>query len=130
MNAIVLKFTVTILLVSVMTFMPLIQASDTYSPYVHQSYPTTAYWGDTHLHTNLSTDSYLYENRLTADEAYRFARGSTIKTNNGQQARLSRPLDFLVIADHANNVGGGSTVNVEGATYPNTIGDPELATVW
>ena len=81
-------------------------AEKTYSPYVDETYPTRVYWGDTHLHTNLSVDSYLYGNiRLSPSEAYRFARGEVISAHNGMQARLRRPLDFLVVADHAENMG-------------------------
>ncbi|MDB0047382.1 DUF3604 domain-containing protein, partial [Porticoccaceae bacterium] len=43
--------------------------------------------------------------RLTPADAYRFARGEKITANNGMQARLQRPLDFLVVADHAENMG-------------------------
>ena len=80
-------------------------SSKSYSPYADQPHQTNVYWGDTHLHTKLSADSYMNGNRLTSDDAYRFARGDTITTSSGQQARLSRPLDFLVIADHAYNMG-------------------------
>lgn len=81
-------------------------ATDSYSPDIHRSYPNQVYWGDTHLHTNLSVDSYLYGNvQLGPSEAYRFARGDTVSAHNGMPVRLRRPLDFLVIADHAENMG-------------------------
>jgi len=77
-----------------------------YSPYPDQHYPTNVYWGDTHLHTNLSVDANGFDNKsLTSDDAYRFARGEAVTAHNGMQARLHRPLDFLVIADHAINMG-------------------------
>jgi hypothetical protein len=44
-------------------------------------------------------------NRLGADEAYRFARGETVVASGGVRARLLRPLDFLIVADHAENLG-------------------------
>jgi len=44
-------------------------------------------------------------NRLGADEAYRFARGETVTSSTGLPTRLGRPLDFLVISDHAENLG-------------------------
>ena len=31
------------------------------------------YWGDTHLHTDLSMDAGAFGNRIGMDEAYRFA---------------------------------------------------------
>ncbi len=78
---------------------------DDYSPFVALNYPQNLYWGDTHLHTVLSTDAYGYENRLTPEDAYRFAKGDSVTTNSGQKVKLSRPLDFLVISDHATFLG-------------------------
>jgi hypothetical protein len=68
-------------------------------------HPTEVFWGDTHVHTALSGDAYAGGVRLTPDTAYRFARGEAVATNTGQQAQLARPLDFIVVADHANNIG-------------------------
>lgn len=77
-----------------------------YSPRSGPGNPTRVYFGDTHLHTNLSVDAYGMGNtNLGPDDAYRFARGESVVAHNGQQARMSRPLDFLVIADHAINLG-------------------------
>jgi hypothetical protein len=81
-------------------------AEDSYSPDRDQSHPVTVYWGDTHLHSNLSVDASGFGNdRLTPDDAYRFAKGEPVRAHNGQEARLRRPLDFLVVADHAVNIG-------------------------
>lgn len=66
--------------------------------------PTRAYFGDTHLHTAYSPDAGLAGATVGPEEAYRFALGKTVTSNTGQQARLKRPLDFLVIADHAENL--------------------------
>ena len=66
--------------------------------------PTRAYFGDTHLHTAYSPDAGLAGATVGPEEAYRFALGETVTSNTGQQARLKRPLDFLVIADHAENL--------------------------
>ncbi len=44
-------------------------------------------------------------NTLGPDEAYRFAGGETVTSSTGIPARLARPLDFLVVADHAENLG-------------------------
>jgi len=76
-----------------------------YSPYLNIGYPQRVYWGDTHLHTTLSTDAGMVGNRLGPEEAYRFARGETVVSSTGVRARLQRPLDFMVIADHAENLG-------------------------
>ncbi len=42
------------------------------------SYPTDVFWGDTHLHTDLSMDAGAFGNRIGMDEAYKFARGEEI----------------------------------------------------
>ena len=79
---------------------------DFYSSHINKRYPTNVYWGDTHLHTNLSLDANGVGNKkLTPDDAYRFAKGECVIAHNGQPVCLSRPLDFLVIADHGSNLG-------------------------
>jgi len=84
-------------------------AQQTDLPYAAQQiYPMNLYWGDTHLHTSLSLDAYGYGGRLSPDDAYRFAKGKTVTTEYGLKVRLKRPLDFLVIADHANKIGFAS----------------------
>lgn len=61
------------------------------------------YWGDTHLHTNYSFDAYLFQNRtMGPEEAYRYAKGlPVVRDITGTRAQIETPLDFLVIADHA-----------------------------
>ncbi|MCG6920322.1 MAG: DUF3604 domain-containing protein [Acidobacteria bacterium] len=76
-----------------------------YSPYLHRGYPQRVFWGDTHLHTSYSTDAGMIGCVLGPEEAYRFARGETVVASSGQRVRLQRPLDFLVVADHAENLG-------------------------
>src|SRR5210317_2607043 len=76
-----------------------------YSPYAERSFPSQVFWGDTHLHTGLSMDAGLFGARLGLDEAYRFARGEEVMASSGQPVRLSRPLDWLVIADHSDGMG-------------------------
>ncbi|WP_245888724.1 DUF3604 domain-containing protein [Halomonas denitrificans] len=76
-----------------------------YSPYPKETFPNNVYFGDTHLHTSYSTDAGMVGNTLGPEEAYRFARGETVTSSTGLEARLSRPLDFLVIADHSENLG-------------------------
>jgi hypothetical protein len=81
-----------------------------YSPYVERTatdanFAEGLYWGDTHLHTRYSTDAGMIGNKLSPEEAYRFAKGEEVITSSGQRARLIRPLDFLVVSDHAENLG-------------------------
>jgi hypothetical protein len=42
---------------------------------------------------------------LDAREAYRFARGGEVVSSTGIPVKLSRPLDWLVVADHSDNMG-------------------------
>jgi hypothetical protein len=76
-----------------------------YSPYLNRGYPQRVFWGDTHVHTSYSTDAGMIGCRLGPEEAYRFALGEIVVASNGVRARLQRPLDFLVVADHAENLG-------------------------
>ena len=64
-------------------------------------------WGDTHLHSSNSVDACLFGN-LTADPdtAYRFAKGlPVLHPGNRARVQLDTPLDFLVVADHAEALG-------------------------
>jgi len=76
-----------------------------YSPYLNRGYPQRVFWGDTHIHTSYSTDAGMIGCRLAPEAAYRFARGEMVVASNGVRAQLQRPLDFLVVADHAENLG-------------------------
>ena len=76
-----------------------------YSPYAKRNFPERPLWGDSHLHTSLSMDAGLFGNRLPPVEAYRLARGEEVVSSTGQALRLSRPLDWLMIADHSDGMG-------------------------
>jgi len=80
-------------------------AKPPYSPYVGRDFPTRPLFGDTHLHTSFSMDAGAFGARLGPRDAYRFARGEEVTASSNQRARLSRPLDFLVVADHSDNMG-------------------------
>lgn len=58
-------------------------------------------FGETHLHTVLSFDAYIFGNRNTPEDAYRFAKGETLKHPAGFDMTLSEPLDFQSVTDHA-----------------------------
>ncbi|KUO57420.1 MAG: hypothetical protein APF78_06380 [Sphingomonadales bacterium BRH_c3] len=68
-------------------------------------FPDRPYWGDTHLHTDNSIDAFGFGVRLGPEEALRFASGEEVTSTTGVKARLARPLDFLVIADHSDGLG-------------------------
>jgi hypothetical protein len=76
-----------------------------YSPYAARKFPTVPLFGDTHLHTAFSMDAGAFGARLTPRDAYRFARGEELASNTGQPVKLSRTLDFLVVADHSDGFG-------------------------
>ncbi len=76
-----------------------------YSPYAERAFPNQPLWGDTHLHTELSVDAGLFGARIGVEEAYRFARGEQVTSSSGQPVKLSRPLDWLVVADHSDCLG-------------------------
>jgi len=88
-----------------------------YSPYVDQHFPQKVFFGDTHFHSSLSVDSGLIGNRVGLEQAFRFARGEEIVTSTRQRAKLNRPLDFLVVSDHAEYLGIADLLNT---------GNPEL----
>jgi len=77
-------------------------------------------WGDTHLHTSFSPDAYFLGNRsVDPHGAYRYAKGLPIvNAATGARVQIDRPLDFLLIADHA---------EMMGVPYRLFRGDPELA---
>jgi hypothetical protein len=52
----------------------------------------------------------MFGTRLGPEDAYRFARGEEVTSSTGQRVQLSRPLDFLVVADHAESLGAMSAV--------------------
>ncbi len=86
---------------------------------ISSSSPTQLFWGDTHLHTAYSLDGGFNGTSLSPADAYRFARGETITATGGQRVQLRRPLDFLVVADHAEYLGAVQRIRA---------GDPALLT--
>lgn len=82
-----------------------IEGKREYSPYPEQNYPNQVLFGDTHLHTSYSPDAGMIGNTLGPEEAFRFAKGDVVTSSMGLKVRLKRPLDWLVIADHAEGLG-------------------------
>jgi hypothetical protein len=76
-----------------------------YSPYAGRNFPVRPFFGDTHLHTSFSMDAGAFGARLGPRDAYQFARGDEVTASSNQPVKLSRPLDFLVVADHSDNMG-------------------------
>lgn len=99
----------------------LFQTKRPYSPYAGRNFPQRPFFGDTHLHTSFSFDAGAFGARLVPSDAYRFARGQEVTASSGQRAKLSRPLDFLVVADHSDNMGFFPDLL---AGKPNIMADP------
>ncbi len=64
-----------------------------------------ALFGETHVHSALSFDSYIFGNRNSPDDAYRYAKGEAIKHPYGFDMKLRVPLDFQAVTDHAMYLG-------------------------
>ncbi len=81
------------------------------------------FFGDTHFHTELSFDAGLIGTSLDVHDGFRMARGETVISNTGQPVQLIRPLDFLVITDHAELIGLASAIRESSPLYlPNPWG--------
>jgi len=91
--------------VDVRDIAPLYPSKPPYSPYAGRNFPTRPLFGDTHTHTSFSMDAGAFGCRLGPKEAYRFGRGEEVRASSGQPVKLSRPLDFMVVADHSDNMG-------------------------
>jgi hypothetical protein len=92
-----------------------------YSPFVGRNYPDQVLFGDTHFHTNQSFDAGLVGTKLGIDEGFRFARGEKVISNTGQPVQLIRPLDFLVVTDHAEFIGLAPMIQ---GSHPGLLADP------
>ncbi|MFN9604601.1 MAG: DUF3604 domain-containing protein, partial [Planctomycetota bacterium] len=94
-----------------------------YSPYAGRNFPDRPLWGEMHLHTSWSPDAVGGGTRVSPEAAYQLARGQEIVSSTGQPVRLSRPLDWLAIADHSDALGVVSDVI---AGKPELMTDPQL----
>jgi hypothetical protein len=68
------------------------------------------FFGDLHVHTRYSFDSYVSSQRNDPWDAYRYAKGEpiTLADEDGEQtvtAQIGRPLDFTAVTDHAEFLG-------------------------
>jgi Protein of unknown function (DUF3604) len=94
-----------------------------FSPYAGRNYPTRVFWGDSHLHTSMSLDARTAGNTVGPEEALRFARGEEVISATGIPAKLSRPLDWLVVADHSDAMG---VMNEIAKGNPQLMTDPQV----
>jgi hypothetical protein len=75
----------------------------------------TALFGDLHVHTSWSADAYTGGNRLGPNSAYRFAKGEKLELQNGVEAQLETPLDFVALTDHAEGFGTHLACTIPGS---------------
>jgi hypothetical protein len=94
-----------------------------YSPYAGRHFPTQVYWGDTHVHTSNSLDARALGATLGPEEAFRFARGEEVTSASRLRVKLSRPLDWLVVADHSDAMGAMNEII---AGNPMLLKDPQV----
>ena len=97
----------TLLLAVALTGLAAAAAADApYSKPTGEDFARNVYWGDLHVHSNLSPDSYTMGNaNLGPDSAYRFAKGERVASHVNMDLQLRRPLDFLMVSDHAEFLG-------------------------
>ena len=72
------------------------------------------YFGETHMHTAFSLDAYIGGNRMSHEDAYRYAKGEGVMVD-GRELKRHRPLDFVAISDHAEYIGEMYSTMTEGA---------------
>ncbi len=75
-----------------------------------------AYFGDLHVHTSYSLDSYMTFVRSTPRDAYRFARGERVVMYGGKEKQLKNPLDFVAVTEHAEFLGEFALCSTLGST--------------
>ena len=107
----VLKTGLAIIVLTMLSLLPSRSVAE-HSPVI----PARVFWGDTHL----SRDAFVMGTRLTPEDAYQFAKGEVVRASGGQEAKLRRPLDFLMVADQAENMGVMPMLISKNSTLPDT----------
>jgi hypothetical protein len=95
-----------------------------YSPAAGRVSPTRVLWGDMHVHSANSPDAFSGGTRFTPEETFRIARGESFVSATGLPARMTRPLDFIVLSDHSEALGLIAQVYAEN---PALMGDATVA---
>ena len=60
-----------------------------------------AFFGELHIHSGWSHDSYLHGVRASPEDAYRYNLGKAILHTSGYRIQARAPLDFMALTDHA-----------------------------
>jgi hypothetical protein len=75
-----------------------------------------AFFGETHVHTGWSFDAFIFGNTLTGpEEAYKYAKGETIKHPLGYPIKITTPLDWMGVTDHSEYAGTVKLANTPGS---------------
>jgi len=77
------------------------QAADVSPPNAHNN----VYFGDVHVHTSWSFDGFTNGSKTTPMDAYAWAQGKAITGSGGPEMQIRTPLDFYMVADHAEYMG-------------------------
>ena len=88
------------------------------SPVFAQKHPEReAYFGETHVHTSWSLDSYLgFGNTIAGpEEFYKYSLGQPVTHPGGFTVKITRPLDWGATTEHAEYLGA-----VQAALDPNS----------
>ena len=83
-----------------------------------------AFFGAVHVHTGNSFDAYTNGTRTTPQDAYDWAQGKAITSSGfGDSIRIATPLDFYMVADHAEFMGSMTELsNPESALSKSELG--------
>ena len=64
------------------------------------------YFGEQHMHSEMSPDAYAMGVRQTMDDAYRYGMGEEITlSTTGEKFKKATPYDFVALTDHAEYLG-------------------------
>jgi hypothetical protein len=92
-------------------------SSQTTAPTAPQPNPERqAFFGETHVHTSWSFDAFIFGNHVTGPaDAYKYAKGETIKHPLGYDIKITTPLDWMGVTDHSEYVGTVRLANEPGS---------------
>jgi hypothetical protein len=71
--------------------------AEDYSPYLSEDQPREVFWGDTHLHSDRSTDAMGFGVTLGPEQAYRFASGGEVTSSGINPVTLYEPSEFRMM---------------------------------
>ena len=91
--------------VAMLTNMAMAQDTEVKRYLTPPDYAQDVYFGDSHIHTEISVDAGLWGNKLSPEDTYKYVRGGEVISAKGWTAKMARPLDWTAIADHTDCYG-------------------------